>query len=101
CLALVLLHSFPTRRSSDLRALALAALGAQHAVIVRRARQGGENLFSRDQEAAIDRLGFRAESDPAGCGRAALGEGLGVDRAVARSEEHTSELQSPDHLVCR
>src|SRR5258708_18095685 len=33
--------------------------------------------------------------------RVALG---GVDRAflnVERSEEHTSELQSPDHLVCR
>src|SRR5258708_24105751 len=24
-----------------------------------------------------------------------------VDRRVRRSEEHTSELQSPDHLVCR
>src|SRR5215216_7703822 len=24
-----------------------------------------------------------------------------VDVFVARSEEHTSELQSPDHLVCR
>src|SRR5258708_14450816 len=24
-----------------------------------------------------------------------------VDRARHRSEEHTSELQSPDHLVCR
>src|SRR5258708_21759882 len=23
------------------------------------------------------------------------------NRAAARSEEHTSELQSPDHLVCR
>src|SRR5947208_16074256 len=23
------------------------------------------------------------------------------DRPVPRSEEHTSELQSPDHLVCR
>src|SRR5258708_15213730 len=23
------------------------------------------------------------------------------DRAAARSEEHTSELQSPDHIVCR
>src|SRR5258708_31903766 len=27
--------------------------------------------------------------------------GLGVDRRPDRSEEHTSELQSPDHLVCR
>src|SRR5258708_28914259 len=46
----------------------------------------------------------------------ALGVGVGVDLGVAvavgvgvgggrvgvgRSEEHTSELQSPDHLVCR
>src|SRR5258708_20121207 len=32
------------------------------------------------------------------------GQGLAVDLAVGRqgrSEEHTSELQSPDHLVCR
>src|SRR4051794_41720640 len=29
-------------------------------------------------------------------------QGLGVGaRTVARSEEHTSELQSPVHLVCR
>src|SRR5258708_21421459 len=25
----------------------------------------------------------------------------GFDRSHGRSEEHTSELQSPDHLVCR
>src|SRR5258708_28713943 len=25
----------------------------------------------------------------------------GEPRGLARSEEHTSELQSPDHLVCR
>src|SRR5207244_7799011 len=25
----------------------------------------------------------------------------GIDRGLRRSEEHTSELQSPDHLVCR
>src|SRR5438552_12805788 len=29
-----------------------------------------------------------------------LGESLGILQAD-RSEEHTSELQSPDHLVCR
>src|SRR5207244_5283239 len=27
--------------------------------------------------------------------------GVRASAAVARSEEHTSELQSPDHLVCR
>src|SRR5258708_18801964 len=26
---------------------------------------------------------------------------LGVEKQESRSEEHTSELQSPDHLVCR
>src|SRR5258708_11981568 len=26
---------------------------------------------------------------------------LGFEKAQRRSEEHTSELQSPDHLVCR
>src|SRR5258708_23059319 len=37
---------------------------------------------------------------------AAVGWGLGADSdrwsvILLRSEEHTSELQSPDHLVCR
>src|SRR5258708_31393829 len=27
--------------------------------------------------------------------------GLTTARSASRSEEHTSELQSPDHLVCR
>src|SRR5207244_6649855 len=34
----------------------------------------------------------------------ALGEGHYTEKDIseaARSEEHTSELQSPDHLVCR
>src|SRR5258708_8886855 len=29
------------------------------------------------------------------------GAGTRALRAMGRSEEHTSELQSPDHLVCR
>src|SRR5947208_6476415 len=28
-------------------------------------------------------------------------DAMSVHRRVSRSEEHTSELQSPDHLVCR
>src|SRR5207244_3587865 len=27
--------------------------------------------------------------------------GTGKEQKITRSEEHTSELQSPDHLVCR
>src|SRR5258708_16028424 len=30
-----------------------------------------------------------------------IGRGLELGRRQQRSEEHTSELQSPDHLVCR
>src|SRR5258708_26027336 len=39
---------------------------------------------------------FRASGD----GWAPL-NGTPASRRVSRSEEHTSELQSPDHLVCR
>src|SRR5947208_9280685 len=41
-------------------------------------------LAGPDHRASLDPPGFAA-----------------MVRAMARSEEHTSELQSPDHLVCR
>src|SRR5258708_20863731 len=62
---------------------------------------------------------FRSEPRLAPAGRAGLGHGTGRGHfsgqaafsgagrpghfgiARGRSEEHTSELQSPDHLVCR
>src|SRR5690348_17797155 len=65
------LHSFPTRRSSDLRSTSACWTptdGASYA------------SASRGRPARRSR--------PA-C------------RAAGRSEEHTSELQSPVHLVCR
>src|SRR5207244_9053046 len=34
-------------------------------------------------------------------GERRLADVFELTRAVQRSEEHTSELQSPDHLVCR
>src|SRR5688500_19699698 len=65
--------SFPTRRSSDLDAIAPgAAVGAIH-------RAAGR--------------------DPVAAGTARHTVGSGGDRI--RSEEHTSELQSPRNLVCR
>src|SRR5438552_19206314 len=69
------LHSFPTRRSSDLRPLA----------------DGGE--------AAVTLFGLTRDlKNPITTTYIDLGR---VDYGVRRSEEHTSELQSPDHLVCR
>src|SRR5947208_9094163 len=62
------LHSFPTRRSSDLGSLHQAFRPGQ-------IREKKPRLSSP----------FSFPSTP----------------CRARSEEHTSELQSPDHLVCR
>src|SRR5207253_3702019 len=78
------LHSFPTRRSSDLirRLVAgeLAAADAPLAAAVAGAQAGDADLLSLDDLAA--RVGVPAP-------------------LLDRSEEHTSELQSRGHLVCR
>src|SRR5438552_13470339 len=48
---------------------------------------------------------FRSPRGPSGrfraLGSAPSRSAPGSLRALLRSEEHTSELQSPDHLVCR
>src|SRR5439155_8969588 len=77
------LHSFPTRRSSDLVILArerpaplIEVLTTDHA----RVREALANL----------------PPPRGGCDWPAA-----VEQACKRSEEHTSELQSRGHLVCR
>src|SRR5690606_41510488 len=72
------LHSFPTRRSSDLAVPAAQAVRPE-----RRARGPG--------------LG-RRRPDPRPRARRLLRRRAGPSR---RSEEHTSELQSRENLVCR
>src|SRR5690606_41346654 len=95
------LHSFPTRRSSDLE----AAGGAKRALQV--GAVGGIEQF----EIAADRVG-----DVTGVGGARIGgvdiseraiglsrpdwPGQGSGERAQRSEEHTSELQSRENLVC-
>src|SRR5262245_65311867 len=80
------LHSFPTRRSSDLGGSFL------------------ENLRARDEvyEAAVDVVVREGRGSVSLLQRAL---GIGYGRAARlidfRSEEHTSELQSLRHLVCR
>src|SRR5207244_11523086 len=77
--------SFPTRRSSD---LTLAIMREERA-----AEAGGVmHCFTETWEvaaAALD-LGFHISFS-----------GIVTFKNATRSEEHTSELQSPDHLVCR
>src|SRR5207244_5883197 len=95
------LHPFPTRRSSDLTTLALLLLLqlALRGVTVAAIDPKGDAeplvrlLASRGRRARILPLGAAAPGllDPF-----SFGDDLAEKR---RSEEHTSELQSPDHLV--
>src|SRR5207244_13170106 len=95
------IRSFPTRRSSDLHARASAAERAMDAMsheirsplsaIIRYSealRMGRVHNLTPAQRAGIAQINADAVE---------LLE-LAVRRLDARSEEHTSELQSPDHL---
>src|SRR5205823_13633923 len=93
------LHSFPTRRSSDLHVLALRIRRFWH-----RSSRSRTSTGSHGWHAAPDGVpGPRARAGRAG-GRAHLAS-CSAPRAVSgstsRSEEHTSELQSLAYLVCR
>src|SRR5438552_5651090 len=70
------LHSFPTRRSSDLQADA-------------------------DEASRFCRIVAVCDVDDRHAQGAARKYGGAKAHHDFRSEEHTSELQSPDHLVCR
>src|SRR5947208_11096112 len=56
-------------------------------------------IFEADDAEGLD-VGARVQRSPADLLRAHELRGAEDDAGV-RSEEHTSELQSPDHLVCR
>src|SRR5205814_7868728 len=74
------LHSFPTRRSSDLRVVAGRRMAQAH-----------------HHAARAQSPDARQRSRPLGRQRHQL-ESIALEQ---RSEEHTSELQSLRHLVCR
>src|SRR5207248_9210761 len=87
-------HPFPTRRSSDLairdprtNAAVIATRRDSHARLVCEALRSGKHVFVEEPLAIA-----QAEIDQVQETWAALPD---------RSEEHTSELQSPYDLVCR
>src|SRR5207244_8547269 len=93
------LLAFPTRRSSDLQAAASSSGSALPSDALRRG-------FGAPSPAAFARVrrGAGGSSDAAGLAFAFARVRTGFDAsgfARARSEEHTSELQSPDYIVCR
>src|SRR5258708_8132114 len=57
----------------------------------RRIRPGNGSNCATSQQVALDQLIFTIN----------ISVNIGESQMVPRSEEHTSELQSPDHLVCR
>src|SRR5205814_8532673 len=84
-------HSFPTRRSSDLNA---APRHARSTACARTLTEDSDSVRSRPP---VRRLSLVVATVRAvGRERKYLGE-----YGETRSEEHTSELQSLRHLVCR
>src|SRR5690606_41771580 len=90
------LHSFPTRRSSDLILGQLKAADWEELAPAASRRASGPLFPERSAR------GFPGRPDHSKPGSArpspAARRGL---RPLARSEEHTSELQSRENLVCR
>src|SRR5690348_18215336 len=90
------LHSFPTRRSSDLHLVARERAAEVRREKVGQQRQHKQRAAVHEQRAQELRIGAIA-----GQRREMMHEPAKTAGAGSRSEEHTSELQSPVHLVCR
>src|SRR5205814_5247564 len=90
------LHSFPTRRSSDLimRVNLARFVFSQSCSLLRRVVSRNERIISLT-------LSFSAATSPCASTVMERVRSPLVTAVATRSEEHTSELQSLRHLVCR
>src|SRR5207253_6815021 len=86
------LHSFPTRRSSDLFARRPPTVLTPHPGEAGRLLASSAREIQKDRLAAATTLAKKSRAVTVLKGWGSL---------IARSEEHTSELQSRGHLVCR
>src|SRR5438552_11824360 len=84
------IHSFPTRRSSDLTEI---YRGSEYTVDFLPKVKVEVVLADEMVDKAVTVVVAAAKTGK-------IGDGKVFVLQVERSEEHTSELQSPDHLVC-
>src|SRR5262249_62360547 len=96
-LALPALHSFPTRRSSDLSLMAIS----QDGNAISTASVGSEGAIGTIAGTGFVRAFTRALVQVPGVASQMSVPHLRRDPRHLRSEEHTSELQSLTNLVCR
>src|SRR5205807_8065870 len=95
------LPSFPTRRSSDLQMMSqLKTAGRKDlALIIKADVQGSlEAIIGALEKLGTTEVGARVIHSGVG---AITESDVTLAASVGRSEEHTSELQSPCNLVCR
>src|SRR5690606_41186097 len=85
------LHPFPTRRSSDL----MNSEGSSSPGLASAGLLGRSDLIKASMSSPFDRPGI---CRGAGCVTGQTGR---IIEPPDRSEEHTSELQSRENLVCR
>src|SRR5690348_2142139 len=90
------LHSFPTRRSSDLGGATLQISGNGFNYTY---NLSGGNLTLTDNVSGTTDALNSIDTTVSSVTFTRFGDAHGKD--AVRSEEHTSELQSPVHLVCR
>src|SRR5690606_40724118 len=94
------LHSFPTRRSSDLYPVGPQASGFDAAALEREASANHDviiNAFRVQGDSAV----VHAMTPTNTYRQTLFYRRTAAGWQAARSEEHTSELQSRENLVCR
>src|SRR5207248_10532690 len=90
------LHSFPTRRSSDLHAFGVMGSRGHKDFIIVLDRRFFKHMHDFREKGVGDLRNDRPQEF--GCGRKPA---PAPACSETRSEEHTSELQSPYDIVCR
>src|SRR5207244_12429431 len=93
-------HSLPTRRSSDLRDFVASFRPALVQIAKLAEVPSGWDSYgasAMDEQTRVNATRFLRMMHQGGTAQSGTPETF----LSPRSEEHTSELQSPDHLVCR